>query len=167
MNTLASLDSKINNPQQLMTGLSTIRGTCPIVTTNGCFDVLHVGHLSLLAYAANLSPYTIVLLNSDRSIKHLKGPTRPINACDQRAYMLAALTFVWRVIVFDELEPTRLLSEIKPDFHVKSDDYKTKNIPEAALLKRIGGKMRFAPRLEPWSTTKILHQLAKNLPTSN
>ncbi|MFA6269115.1 MAG: adenylyltransferase/cytidyltransferase family protein [archaeon] len=126
-----------------------------IVTVNGCFDLLHVGHIRFLKKASEYGEL-IVLLNSDLSIKRLKGPTRPILPQNERIEMLTSLACVSKVILFDDDTPLRVLEEIKPDIHIKT----TKSIPqlvekEKEVVERNGGKIIFIEADENSSTDLI------------
>ncbi len=122
-----------------------------VVFTNGCFDILHVGHLTLLAAAKALGTHLIVGLNSDASARRLKGPSRPIQSQDKRAAMLAALPWVDEVRIFDEDTPERLLAELRPTILVKGGDYK----PEQVLGREHAGEVVIIPFVEGNSTTSI------------
>jgi rfaE bifunctional protein nucleotidyltransferase chain/domain len=159
MTTLQKLKDKITTPDKINTLFKSMRGKHPLVTTNGCFDLLHLGHLHILSHCASLSPYTVVLINNDLSVKTLKGPKRPIQNEQTRSILLASLSFVWRVVIFSEPTPIKCLEIIKPDIHVKGADYKDQELPEAALMKTLGGKMEFFPILEGFSTTEICNTL--------
>jgi len=122
------------------------------VTTNGCFDVLHVGHLKLLETASSLG-YLIVLLNSDESVKSLKGKDRPINNQEERKRMLEAIRYVDEVRIFNEMFPVKPLKEIKPNYHVKS--VKGYTGVERKVIEEYGGKLLLIEDTKH-STSKIL-----------
>lgn len=133
------------------------------VFVNGCFDVLHVGHLRLLRYAATFGAVTVAI-NSDESVKRLKGPGRPMFASHERQEMLMSLRYVEAVRIFDEDTPERLLSimykrGIGPKYVIKGADYKDKPIPEQAVIEANGGTIVFAEMIPGLSTTKILEKL--------
>ncbi|MFH0702391.1 MAG: D-glycero-beta-D-manno-heptose 1-phosphate adenylyltransferase [bacterium] len=130
-----------------------------IVTTNGCFDIIHIGHIRYLREAKALGDILIVGLNTDRSVKNLKGPTRPINQEKNRAEVLASIISVDYTVLFDEDTPVELLSKIKPNIHVKGGDYNLKNLPEAETVQKTGGKVVFIPLIEGESTTNIIKLL--------
>ena len=116
---------KIFNRNELATVLQQLKSEGNvIVTTNGCFDVLHLGHLRYLQAARQLGDLLVVAINSDASVRELKGENRPLIPEDERAEMLAGLECVDYVVIFPELTPIELLSELKPDIHVKGGDYK-------------------------------------------
>ena len=127
-----------------------------VVFTNGCFDILHVGHLNTLLAAKQEGDLLVVGLNSDSSVKALKGPSRPINCQDERATMLAALECVDIVVIFEEETPLVLIEKLRPDVHVKGGDYKEEDLPEAAVIKSFGGKIVLAKLIPGRSTTKLI-----------
>lgn len=127
-----------------------------IVTTNGCFDVLHWGHIRSLLDARAMGDLLVVGINSDRAVKALKGPTRPRFSEDVRRKQLAALECVDAVTVFDDETPTRFLEVVRPHVHVKGADYRGKPIPELAAVARWGGEVRFVELVPGVSTTRIL-----------
>ena len=126
-----------------------------IVFTNGCFDLLHLGHIDYLAKAADLGYKLIVGLNSDRSVSGLKGAGRPITNEQSRAGILAALFFVDAVILFDEQTPVNLITKIKPDVLVKGADYSIDQIVGADIVFQNGGEVKTIAYLPGYSTTAI------------
>lgn len=132
------------------------RPSLKAVFTNGCFDILHVGHLHTLMAAKSEGDLLIVGLNSDSSVKALKGPSRPVNCQEERAEMLAALECVDMVVIFSEETPLKLIEQLKPDVHVKGGDYKEEDLPEAALVKSFGGRIVLAKLIPGRSTTEII-----------
>lgn len=128
-----------------------------VVFTNGCFDILHVGHLNTLLAAKQEGDLLVVGLNSDSSVKALKGPSRPINCQDERAVMLAALECVDIVVIFEEETPLALIEKLRPDVHVKGGDYKEDDLPEAPIIKSFGGKIVLAKLIPGRSTTKLVN----------
>jgi len=124
-----------------------------IVFTNGCFDLLHIGHVRYLAAASKHGDVLIVAVNSDASVKRLKGPNRPLVPADERAEMLAALAFVDYVVIFEEDTPDSLLRLVRPDVHVKGGDYRPDELPEAPLVRSLGGEIVIAPLVDGRSTT--------------
>jgi glycerol-3-phosphate cytidylyltransferase len=139
------------------------RQSSRIVTTNGCFDLLHVGHLRYLQAARAQGDCLIIALNSDASVQRLKGPTRPIVPQAERAEMLAGLACVDFVVLFDEETPVRLLEAIRPTIHVKGAQYNEANLPEAPTLAAIGAEMRWIPMVEGRSTTQIIDKIRQTL----
>ena len=129
-----------------------------MVFTNGVFDILHRGHVEYLARAAALGPLWVGI-NSDRSVRLLKGQERPVNRDIDRAAVLSALRSVERVFIFDELTPLRLIQELRPEVYVKGGDYDMDTLPEAALVRSWGGKALAMPFLQGYSTTGILRRL--------
>lgn len=126
-----------------------------IVTINGTFDILHVGHLKILEEAKNQGDILIVGLNSDKSVKMNKGPERPINNEKDRAKMLAALEVVDYVVIFGEKDPRKLLSVIKPDVHCNGEEYGYKCI-EAPVVEKYGGKIYLIKLVPGYSTTDLI-----------
>ena len=133
-----------------------------VVTTNGCFDILHVGHVRYLQKTKSFADYSIVLLNSDKSVRSIKGPTRPINNENDRAEILCALSCVDYVVLFDEDTPMDLLCEIKPDVHTKGADYTIETLPEAKPIMENGGRIEFITFVEGKSTTKVIEKINSN-----
>ena len=133
-----------------------------IVTTNGCFDILHVGHVRYLQKTKSFADVLIVLLNSDKSVKSIKGPTRPINCEDDRAEILCALSGVDYVVLFDEDSPRNLLDEIKPDVYTKGADYTMETLPEADIMRKNGTRVEFISFVEGKSTTNVIKKMKEN-----
>ena len=132
-----------------------------IVFTNGCFDLLHLGHIDYLAKAADLGDILIVGLNTDNSVKTLKGKDRPINDERSRTILLAALSFVDAVILFDERTPYNLIKSVEPDILVKGSDYKTEEIAGHEVVQAKGGKVITIDLLPGYSTTLIEDKILK------
>ncbi len=130
-----------------------------IVTTNGCFDLLHLGHVEYLIQARTLGDLLVVGLNSDDSVRKLKGPTRPIFEEKVRAKQLAALEAVDFVTIFPEATPERFLSLVFPHIHVKGGDYKPEDLPEKTVVEKGGGKVQCLPFIEGFSTTSLIEKL--------
>jgi rfaE bifunctional protein nucleotidyltransferase chain/domain len=131
-----------------------------VVAAGGCFDLLHAGHVSMLKAARALGDCLVVCLNSDRSVRRLKGPGRPVNTEHDRAATLAALDCVDAVAVFDEDTPDRVIGRIRPDLWVKGGDYDAERLPETATLAEWGGQAVVLPYLAGRSTTGILARAA-------
>lgn len=131
----------------------------PLVFTNGCFDLLHVGHLRYLQEARKQGAALLVALNTDASVQRLKGPTRPILPENERAEMLAALTCVDYVALFDEPTPENLLRAIRPEIYAKGGDYTLDSLPEAPVLKELGIEARFLTLVEGRSTSSIIDKI--------
>jgi D-beta-D-heptose 7-phosphate kinase/D-beta-D-heptose 1-phosphate adenosyltransferase len=127
-----------------------------IVFTNGCFDILHIGHITLLEHARGEGDRLIVAINSDSSVRSLKGPKRPVVGERERARILAALAAVDAVIIFDEQTPLRVIEELRPDVIVKGGDYNEDTVVGAKEIRSWGGCVRIVPLVEGFSTTKII-----------
>ncbi len=132
-----------------------------IVFTNGCFDMLHYGHIDYLAKAKKLGNRLVVGLNSDDSVRRLKGNHRPINDLATRSHLLAALQFVDLVVIFEEDTPLGLIQQLRPDILVKGGDYQINQIVGADFVSANGGKVLNLPFVEGYSTTNI-EQKIKN-----
>lgn len=130
-----------------------------LVFTNGCFDLLHVGHIDYLSKAKDLGSRLVIGLNSSESVSRLKGPSRPINSTESRSLMLAAFEFVDLVIVFDEDTPMNLISNLKPNILVKGGDYTIDTIVGSKEVMGYGGKVEVIPFLEGYSTTNIVTKI--------
>jgi rfaE bifunctional protein nucleotidyltransferase chain/domain len=130
-----------------------------IVLTNGCFDLLHVGHVRSLEHAASLGDLLIVGINDDPSVRALKGSGRPLMAADERAEVVAALSCVDLVTIFAELTAEALVSAVKPDVYVKGGDYDDAVIPEAAIVRGYGGRVVLAPLVPDRSTSSIVDRI--------
>ena len=129
-----------------------------IAFTNGVFDILHPGHIFSLSQAAKEADYLIVAVNSDASVKRLKGTGRPINTQETRTLMLASLLMVDTVIVFEEDTPLELIKVIKPDVLVKGGDYKIDEIVGAKEVVKMGGRVVINPMVEGYSTTSLINR---------
>ncbi len=132
-----------------------------VVTTNGCFDILHYGHISYLWRARELGDVLICCLNSDSSVKSLKGEKRPIFPEYVRARQLAALECVDYVITFNDLTPQYILDVIKPSIHVKGGDYDLNKLPEKDVVEKNGGKIVLIPFIQGFSTTELINKIKK------
>lgn len=130
-----------------------------VVFTNGCFDVLHHGHLSYLREAAELGDILIVGLNSDASVKRLKGESRPLNNEADRILALSSLLFVDAVVVFDEDTPEALIKRINPHVLVKGGDYTEDAVVGAAFVKAAGGEVKILPFVDGYSTTGFIEKV--------
>lgn len=126
-----------------------------IVFTNGCFDLLHLGHIDYLAKAANLGQKLVIGLNSDKSTSAIKGPNRPITNQTSRARLLASLFFVDAVVLFDEETPYNLIKSIKPDILVKGADYTIDKIVGSDIVLELGGQVSTIEYIEGYSTSAI------------
>jgi len=130
-----------------------------VVFTNGCFDILHRGHITFLNRAKALGHVLIVGINSDSSIARLKGPDRPINSLEDRAGVLAALSCIDHLIAFNEDTPTHLIEAIRPDIFVKGGDYTRETLPEAPLVEALGGEIHILPYLDDHSTSSMIRRI--------
>lgn len=130
-----------------------------VVATNGCFDILHVGHVRYLQETKKYADYSIVLLNSDKSVKLIKGESRPVNGENDRAEILCALSCVDYVVMFDETSPRELLDEIKPDVYTKGADYTMETLPEADIMIKNGIKVKFITFVDGKSTTNTINKM--------
>ena len=134
-----------------------------VVWTNGCFDILHVGHVRSLQAARAFGDLLVVGINSDESVRHIKGPNRPVIPEDECAEILAALECVDRVVIFDESTPVEALARLRPDIHCKGADYAPpdgKPIPEARIIASYGGRVEFLSLTPDVSTTNIVERIA-------
>ena len=132
-----------------------------IVTSNGCFDILHSGHVEYLEGASKLGDILIIGINSDSSVKKIKGNDRPVNSERDRASIMASLGFVDYCVIFNEDTPVELLKIIKPDIHVKGGDYNADDIIEKKIVEENGGIIKILPLVQGYSTTGILERLSK------
>ncbi|GIW23685.1 MAG: glycerol-3-phosphate cytidylyltransferase [Candidatus Sericytochromatia bacterium] len=163
MNILENIYKKIKtNEEELLNQINTLKlQKKKIVFTNGCFDILHTGHINYLARAKELGDILIVAVNSDHSVKRLKGKERPINTLNDRMFLLASLCFIDIVTFFEEDTPTEILKKIKPDIHVKGGDYKIEDLPEKQIIESYGGKIIILPFVQGYSTTNIITKMKK------
>lgn len=160
MNKIDIIREKIINPDHLERILAILRfQEKKIVFTNGCFDILHRGHVEYLARAASYGDTLIVGLNSDKSVKNIKGPGRPVQDEKTRALILASLYFVDRIILFDEDTPYDLIKRVQPDILVKGADYKPEQIVGYDIVKARGGEIVTIDLVEGQSTTNIIDKL--------
>jgi len=132
-----------------------------VVFTNGCFDILHLGHAKYLGFARGLGDLLVVGVNSDKSVRKLKGPNRPVCTESERAQMLAALGDVDYVVIFDEDTPDALIHEVKPDVLVKGEDWKDKGVVGSDFVKSYGGEIVLAPLVKGKSSSDIIQRILK------
>ena len=130
-----------------------------VAFTNGCFDILHFGHVSYLEAAKKKERVLIVALNSDASIRMIKGPGRPIIPQKQRALLIAALECVDYVTIFDEPTPLKVIETLKPDVLIKGADWKGKEVAGADFVKSHGGRVEFIKYIEGFSTTQLIESI--------
>ena len=153
---------KIFNRNELATVLQQLKSEGNVIaTTNGCFDVLHLGHLRYLQAARQLGDLLVVAINSDASVRELKGENRPLIPEDERAEMLAGLECVDYVVIFPELTPIELLSELKPNIHVKGGDYKLEQLVEREVVEANGGKVIVGLNVPGKSTTNLIEVICE------
>ena len=131
------------------------------VATNGCFDILHVGHIRYLKKTKSFADYSIVMLNSDSSVKMLKGEDRPINNENDRAELLTSLSCVDYVVLFEEKSPAKLLERIKPDVYTKGADYTLETLPEREIVEKNNIKVEFIEFVDGKSTTNVIKKISK------
>lgn len=130
-----------------------------VVFTNGCFDILHVGHLRYMNEAKKQGDFLVVGVNSDASVKRLKGESRPINNEIDRAEMLSGLKAVDITVIFEEDTPMELIDALKPSIHVKGGDYRKEDLPETPVVEKHGGEVRILNFVEGKSTTNIVNKI--------
>jgi rfaE bifunctional protein nucleotidyltransferase chain/domain len=135
-----------------------------VVLTNGCFDLLHPGHLSYLRRARDMGDVLVVGVNDDDTVRKLKGPERPLLPEADRAEMLAALEPVDLVIIFRELRADELIREVRPDFYVKGGDYSPETLPEAPTAAEVGAQVRLVSYLPGYSATALLSRIRGSTP---
>lgn len=133
-----------------------------LVFTNGCFDIIHRGHIDYLNRAKSLGDFLVIALNTDESVKKLKGPDRPVNNLSDRAYVISNLRAVDFVISFAEPTPFEIISKVLPDILVKGGDWTIDNIVGRDIVEANGGKVYSLPYVENYSTTNIIEKLKKN-----
>jgi D-beta-D-heptose 7-phosphate kinase/D-beta-D-heptose 1-phosphate adenosyltransferase len=145
---------------QMAARLAAHRGQAKrIVFTNGCFDLLHSGHIQYLNQAKALGDILIVGINTDKSVKRIKGPLRPINPLEERIRVLSALSCVDYVLVFDEDTPDAVIRLVRPEIFVKGGDYQRADLPEAALVEELGGQVVILPYIEAQSTSGMIERV--------
>ena len=134
-----------------------------VVFTNGCFDLLHPGHVSYLRAARSLGDALVVGLNSDASVRRLKGPSRPVVPEKDRAAVLEALESVDAVCIFGEDTPIRLMRELEPAIYVKGGDYRVKDLPEAEVAREFGAEVRIISFEPSYSTSALIEKIKKSM----
>ncbi|HEX6030035.1 MAG TPA: D-glycero-beta-D-manno-heptose 1-phosphate adenylyltransferase [Tepidiformaceae bacterium] len=130
--------------------------------TNGCFDILHSGHVAYLRAAREQGDLLIVALNTDESVRRLKGPERPINGLEDRARVLSALSCVDYVVPFSEDTPSDLIRALRPDVLVKGGDYTEETLPEAQLVRALGGEVAIMPFVDDRSTSGVIARIRES-----
>ncbi len=160
MNRSDIITRKIISPEELPKKLAYWKfQNKKIVFTNGCFDILHLGHVDYLSKAAGQGDILVVGLNTDASVQRLKGPGRPVNDQTARARLMASLFFITAVVFFDEETPYELIKTIQPDVLVKGSDYKAEDIVGYDIVKEKGGEVVTIDFLEGYSTSGIIQKL--------
>ena len=151
---------KVKNLYDMMRKIETLKAEGKrIVFTNGCFDILHAGHTRYLSAARSLGDYLIVAVNSDRSVKAIKGRNRPVVSEEERAEILAALGFVDAVVIFDEPDPLRIITALMPRVLVKGGDWGEDEIVGAHVVKEAGGEVHRIPFVAGYSTTELIEKI--------
>lgn len=154
--------SKIKNLEELKNIVNELKNqNKKIVTTNGVFDILHIGHIRYLQEAKKLGDILIVAINSDNSVKKIKDPKRPLNNENDRAEALASLECVNYITIFSEENPINFLEIVKPDIHVKGGDYKIDKIIEKDTVERNNGKIVLIPEVKGHSTTALIKKIVE------
>lgn len=155
-----SVPKYISNNEELSSTISELRKKGKkIVFTNGCFDLIHKGHIALLNQARQAGDILIVGINNDESTRKVKGPDRPVNTLEDRITVLAGLQSVDYIVSFEEESPVQLIKSVRPDVFVKGADYTEKSIPELPLLKRLSCEVKIIPNVHDISTTDIIHRI--------
>jgi len=151
---------KIKHPSDLKKEIEALKAQGKrIVFTNGCFDLLHPGHMRYLYAARQLGDCLVVAVNTDRSVKAIKGANRPIQSQDERAEVLAALSFVDAVVLFDEDNPLKVIRHLVPDVLVKGGDWSEDKIIGADVVKKAGGVVKSLPFVSGYSTSAIIEKI--------
>ena len=160
MSHLKNINSKIYNLDTLISQVKQWKATGnKVVFTNGCFDIIHRGHIEVLARTADLGDKLIIGLNSDQSIQKIKGEDRPIIDEQSRAILLAALSFVDAIVLFSEDTPLKLISALLPDVLAKGGDYEIETIVGHEIVQQNGGEVKLVPFLDGFSSTKIIDKI--------
>jgi D-beta-D-heptose 7-phosphate kinase / D-beta-D-heptose 1-phosphate adenosyltransferase len=162
-----ALQAAVTGDRRRVTGLEELRAKVAqyrqerrrIVFTNGCFDLLHRGHVSYLNQAKTLGDVLIVAVNTDASVRRLKGPDRPVTTLEDRVAVLAALSCIDHLVPFEDDSPAELLRAIKPDLLVKGGDYRPDSVPEGPLVEALGGRVQILPYLHNHSTTALIQRI--------
>ena len=150
---------KIQSREALISIVNTLKSAGKrIVFTNGCFDILHAGHVDYLQRAKKHGDVLVLGLNTDASVKRLKGESRPVQNQDARAFVLSGLACIDYVTLFDEDTPVELISALQPDIHVKGGDYSPEQLPEYAVIKAYGGDVVTEAFVPGYSTTSIIER---------
>jgi rfaE bifunctional protein nucleotidyltransferase chain/domain len=154
------MNAPILTERELIDALAAERESSKTIAfANGCFDVLHVGHIRYLQDAARVADVLVVGVNGDDSVRELKGEGRPVMPAGERAEIIAAIRGVGYVTIFDERSPARLLESLKPDFQCKGTDYTPDSVPEARIVEAYGGKVVIVGDPKDHSTTAVLEKM--------
>ena len=160
MNNLERIHTKIFDRKKLENQLAIWRfQSKKIVFTNGCFDLLHLGHIDYLSKAKDLGDVLIIGVNTDNSVRRLKGATRPITDENSRSVIIASLQFVSAVVLFDEDTPYQLIKQVQPDILVKGSDYKSEDIVGYDIVKANGGEIVTIDYLDGYSTSFVIEKV--------
>ena len=160
MEALKKIEKKIQSLEQAIKTVQEWKNdNDKIVFTNGCFDLLHLGHLDYLSKAKDLGSKLIIGVNSSESVNRLKGPTRPINPTESRSTMLAAFEFVDLVVIFDDDTPLNLISNLKPNILVKGGDYSPNEVVGYEIVESYGGEVQVLDYFDNCSTTRIVKKI--------
>lgn len=161
MDFISIVRDKIVSPSDCKTFIQTVNAAGQkVVFTNGCFDILHLGHVTYLAKAAQLGDKLVVGLNTDASVKRLKGESRPLQDETNRAHVLASLLFVDKVVLFGEDTPKELISLLVPNILVKGADYAIENIVGADVVLAHGGEVKTIDLVDGYSTTNVINKMS-------
>ena len=156
------MNNKIKNISELDSIIQNYReANKKIVFTNGCFDLLHVGHIRYLYKAKEFGSILVVALNSDKSVQNLKGDNRPIISEEKRAELLAALEMIDYITIFDDLTCKNILKLLKPDIYVKGGDYTRETLPEWPVVAEYGGQVKLVKEIKGQSTTSLINKINK------
>lgn len=153
------LDRIFPDPSDLRVHLDRTRPGARIVLTNGCFDLIHRGHITYLSRARALGDLLVVALNSDESVRKLKGSTRPVNPLEDRLFQMAALRMVDFVTSFPQDTPIETIRIIRPTIHVKGGDYKPEDLPEKPVVEEGGGRVEILSFVDGYSTTSLIKKM--------
>ena len=160
MSHLKNINSKVSNLDTLTNQVEQWKmAGKKVVFTNGCFDIIHRGHIEVLARTADLGDKLIIGLNSDQSIQKLKGKDRPVIDEQSRAILLAALSFVDAIVLFSEDTPLKLISALLPDVLAKGGDYEIETIVGHEIVQKNGGKVKLVPFVDGFSSTTIIDKI--------
>ena len=153
---------KVKSLEELKSIIRELRSAgATVVFANGCFDLLHVGHIRYLEAARSLGDCLVLGLNTDESVRQLKGPNRPLMPEAERAEILSAISSVDYLLLFDDLTVDRILLELRPDIHAKGTDYSEASVPEAATVRSYGGRVAIVGDAKEHSTRDYLKRMAQ------